>query len=85
MPENAISLGRLVAELESLYALFTDAGGGLSKAAFEEHWATLEEVFAVALDRKQEALDEAGTALVCHAVAALRSVVDKALASRPTT
>jgi hypothetical protein len=77
-PASVSSLGRMVAELEALYALL----GGRDdtwKKRFYEQWASLEEVFAVALDRKTETLDEEGDRIVCAAISELRVIVDEAL------
>jgi hypothetical protein len=72
------SLGRMVAELEALYALLGSRDDTWKKR-FYEQWACLEEVFAVALDRQAEALDEESDRIVSAAMSELRAIVDEAL------
>lgn len=77
-PASVSSLGRLVAELEALYALL-GSRDDTWRQRFYEQWASLEEVFAVALGRQTEALDEEGNRIVSAAIFKLRAIVDEAL------
>jgi hypothetical protein len=73
-PDSVASLGRMVAELESLYSVL-DTGDDDWKARFYDHWGALEEVFAVALDRGLSELDEEGSRIVASALSDLRALV----------
>ena len=77
-PASVSSLGRMVAELEALHALLGSRDDTWKKR-FYGQWASLEEVFAVALDRQMEALDEEGNRIVSAAIFELRAIVDEAL------
>jgi hypothetical protein len=77
-PQTIESLGRLVAELETLSAQLETTNEAW-KLRFQDQWATLEEVFAVALDRRAAVLDKEGTDLVTNAFTNLGSLVNEAI------
>lgn len=81
-PASVVALGRLVAELEPLSQQLA-APDREWQRRFLVHWGTLEEVFAVALDRNLETLDVQGAAIVDSALAELRVLADEALACLP--
>jgi hypothetical protein len=76
--ESIESLGRVISELESLYLLLETPPDSW-KRSFQEQWGTLEEVFAVTLDRGAPTLDNECDKLVADALVHLRSLVDEAL------
>ncbi|RYG77211.1 hypothetical protein EON77_10265 [bacterium] len=77
-PKDVSSLGRLVSDLEATSSSLTIKDIAW-KQDFHEHWACLEEVFAVALDRSMLVLSEEFQGLVSEAVTGLRILVDKAV------
>lgn len=81
-PLDTASLGRLVAALESLFALLVGVDETW-KRRFVGGWASLEEVFAVMLDRKRDTLDDEGVSIVGAAMSDLRTLVDDALGDEP--
>jgi hypothetical protein len=80
--ESVEALGRLISELESLRELLETTTDSW-KRSFEEQWGTLEEVFAVTLDRGAPTMDEKSAVLVERAIAHLGALVDEALAGLP--
>lgn len=72
----------MISELESLGTL-VETPPESWRRSFQEQWGTLEEVFAVALDRGWLALDEEGSEIVADAVAKLASLASDALAHLP--
>ena len=75
-PTTVESLGRLVAELESLGAIMEGVDDRW-RASFNREWSAIEEVYAVALDREQDVLDEDDQAIIAEATRALQVLAGK--------
>lgn len=78
VPGDVLSLGKIVDSLDTQCASLHEAGEDW-KRSFGEQWSVLEEVLAVALDRKQELLDEDSVRLIADANAALATLLRQLL------
>lgn len=81
--DSVESLGRLISELESLCVLLETPTSSW-RDSFQEQWGTLEEVFAVMLDRDASTMDDEGAKLVADAVMRLEILVNDALGGLPS-
>ena len=75
---RTITLSHLIAGLKALLASMRTFGKDW-KETFESEWWTLEQVYAVALDRKKTELSPEEDALIKEATGKLRTVVSNAL------
>jgi hypothetical protein len=71
---NLQDLGQLISELDALRASLIARSESFGKQ-FDPAWATLEEVYAVLLDRDETHLDEIGQKLVSEAMGHIESLI----------
>ena len=71
-----LELGYLVRDIEALLNTLQDAEQGWRESAHEEWW-TLEQVYAVALDRGQDTLTTESKVLVDEAITNLKALAEK--------